>query len=397
MKRGIKMTSIEKWNLIVDEHQRLYSSLEEEVQNAWEMYCAELFGYKKLLHEIDAQRHLSVGSGGAIIPDIILKIDGKDIFDIELKKYSLQFHESFEAQLISYLNQTHLSAGMIVCSKIYLYYYEYATILVNKIEIPFEKDNPDGIALMDMLTKDSFSTEKIRDYISEKQKHEKNILKIHQQLKNSNWINQIIRDKLLEQFSGTDVDNILNKYTIRVLNQGESNSPKELKHSSLLTIPSTGSSLDISPAIREWCIQKTKIGDLNFLYTKSSKKYTRFTTLDLDQIIPYQNDLKSGWNNGHFYAYEIINYNNEFKIVLTFCNINAPMQVKDIFALAMTLANKLPRTSDWQWKYIFSTKSFSYTSETTAEEIYQALDSQFTQIRAQVSALLKEIEKRKRA
>ena len=97
MKRGIKMTSIEKWNLIVDEHQRLYSSLEEEVQNAWEMYCAELFGYKKLLHEIDAQRHLSVGAGGAIIPDIILRVDGKDIFDIELKNIDTE-HNSLQTE-----------------------------------------------------------------------------------------------------------------------------------------------------------------------------------------------------------------------------------------------------------------------------------------------------------
>lgn len=382
MKRGIKMTSIEKWNLIVDEHHRLYSSLEEEVQNAWEMYCAELFGYKKLLHEIDAQRHLSVGSGGAIIPDIILRVDGKDIFDIELKKYSLQFHESFESQLISYLNQTHLSAGMIVCSKIYLYSYEYATILVNKIEIPFVKDNPDGIALMDMLAKDSFAAEKIRDYISEKKKQEESILKIRQKLENNDWIKTLIKNDLTKEFSKVNIDSILNEYNICI-------SCKRTE-TTFETLPSPIHN-DISSIIQEWCRQRNQRGDLNFLNTKSSKKYTRFTTLDLNQLIPYQNDVKSGWNNGHFYLYEIINYNNEFKIVLTFCNINAPKQVKDVFARAMTLTNKLPKSSDWQWKYIFSTKSFSYTANTTAEEVHQALDNQFAQIRAQVSALLKEM------
>ena len=104
------MTGAEKWNLIVDEHQRLYSSLEEEEQNAWETYCAELFGYKKLLHEIDAQRHLSVGSGRAIIPDIILRVNNKDIFNIELKQYSLSFQDSFyhDLRFVLILNESAL-------------------------------------------------------------------------------------------------------------------------------------------------------------------------------------------------------------------------------------------------------------------------------------------------
>ena len=75
------MTNTEKWNLIVEEYQQLSSSLETKIQSEWEMYCARLFGFEK--HEINSQRHLSVGSGGAIIPDIILRVNNKDILDIE--------------------------------------------------------------------------------------------------------------------------------------------------------------------------------------------------------------------------------------------------------------------------------------------------------------------------
>ena len=74
------MTREGKWNLIVEKYQQLYSSLESKIQTEWEMYCSDLFGYRKLFDEIDAQRHLSVGSGNAIIPDIILCVDKKDIF-----------------------------------------------------------------------------------------------------------------------------------------------------------------------------------------------------------------------------------------------------------------------------------------------------------------------------
>lgn len=379
------MTGAEKWNLIVDEYQHLYSSLEEKVQSAWEMYCAELFEYKKLLHEIDAQRHLSVGSGGAIIPDIILKINGKDIFDIELKKYSLPFHESFESQLISYLNQTHLSTGMIVCNKIYLYCYEYATISVNKIEIPFEKNNPDGIALMEMLTKDNFSAEKIYNYILEKQQHEKNILEINQQLKNIDWVKEIIKLKLLEQYAESDVEFVLKDLDFKVTSKKNStDDPQDPE-------PPNPNPLDILLIIHEWCNKKIKSSDISFGHHKSNKKYTRFTTSDLDKIIPYQDYLKSGFGNGHFYAYEIINYNSEFKMVLTLCNKNAPEAIRHTFRNVRNILNQQEKKSNWEWWYVFSTKSFFYDDDTTAEEVYQALDNQFSQIKANISELLKEM------
>lgn len=75
--RGMKlMTNREKWNLIVKNHNKLYNDLEAAVQKEWELYCSDLFDYKRLFNEIDTQRNLSVGSGRAIIPDIILKING---------------------------------------------------------------------------------------------------------------------------------------------------------------------------------------------------------------------------------------------------------------------------------------------------------------------------------
>ena len=172
------MTNIEKWNLIVNDYKQLYGSLEAKIQEKWEQYCSALFNYQKLFNEIDTQKHLAVGSGNTLIPDIILRINDKDIFDIELKQYNLIFNNSFETQLISYFNQTHLSVGMVVCHKIYLFYYEYETATINKIEIPFEKDNQDGITLVEILTKDYFSIEKIKNFVLNKIKHEQNVLAI---------------------------------------------------------------------------------------------------------------------------------------------------------------------------------------------------------------------------
>ncbi len=383
------MTSAEKWNLIVDNYKHLYSSLESKLQTEWEMYCAELLGYKKLLHEIDFQKHLSVGSGGSIIPDIILRISQKDIFDIELKQYNLPFNETFESQLISYLNQTHLSVGMIVCNKIYLYYYEYSTVTVNKIEIPFEKDNSDGIALIEMLTKESFSDQTIKNYVLNKLKHENDLVEIKNILTND-WIKSAVKEKLLEKYSETDIDSILKQYSFRV-NPVVKDHPNITPASpiSVTNAPHVAANLDILSLIHNWCIEKSKMGELNFLQNSSTKKYTRFTTDDLDELLPCQSSRDSGWKNGHFYTYEIINQDGKFKMWLVFSNTNAPDSCRDVFKKVMNATGSRPQKENWQWWGIFSTKPFAYNTLTTPEEIYSALDSQFAQVRANVAILLK--------
>lgn len=149
--------------------------------------------------------------------------------------------------------------------------------------------------------------------------------------------------------------------------------------------------LDVVYYLKEWCKEKLKCEDLSFGHHKSGNKFIRFITPDVDTIIPYQDNLKSGYGNGHFYAYEIINYDDKFRIVFTLCNKNAQKPIRDTFNRIRTILNQKEKKHDWEWWYVFSTNTFSYTNETTAEEVYQALDNQFTQIRAQVSALLKEM------
>ena len=359
------------------------------MQAEWETYCAELFEYKKILHEIDAQRHLTVGSGGAIIPDIILRTDGNDVFDIELKQYCRSFNETFETQLISYLNMTHLSVGMIVCSKIYLYYYEYATISVNKIEIPFEADHPDGIALMEMLTKDTFSAERIKEYIYEKKRHEENIKEISKNI-TSDWIKETVRARLLEMYPEQDVDRVLTDYSFKAIMP-----VKTPLYPPIMTSPSSPAAdppaEDISPVIHEWCREKMREGEINFLQDASNKKYARFTTSDLDEIIPYQNGLKSGWNNGRFYSYEVVRYKGQFKTWIAFSNKNAPADIRQAYSKIMSVLGSRPRKVDWQWWCIFSTSNFTYNENTTPDEIRNALELQFAQVRASVKKLLERI------
>ncbi|MBR3438531.1 MAG: type I restriction enzyme HsdR N-terminal domain-containing protein, partial [Clostridia bacterium] len=134
------------------------------MQSAWESYCSELFDYKKLLGEINSQPSVHIGSSQKVIPDIFLKIDDKDVLDIELKKYSLSFDSSFQEQLISYLKLTNICVGMIVCNEIRVYYYDYSKNKTEFTSVSFTKDNPDGIQLVELIEKENFSNEKIKKF-----------------------------------------------------------------------------------------------------------------------------------------------------------------------------------------------------------------------------------------
>ena len=166
------MDAKEKWNLIVQQYKDNYNQLESKIQKLWEGYCSEFFGYSRVFGEIDTQRTIHIGVGVKTIPDIILRRDNNDIFDIELKKYNLRFDDSMEEQLKSYLDLLHVSCAMIVCQKIYLYYYDYSKKQRGKYCISFEENNEDGIKLIELLNKDFFDEEKIKDYIIDKMIHQ---------------------------------------------------------------------------------------------------------------------------------------------------------------------------------------------------------------------------------
>ncbi len=172
----------EKWNLIVKQYKEYYNSVESKIQSLWELYCSEFLGYSKLLREFSTQENKGIGSRERVIPDIILKKGNENIFDIELKQYNLKFSTNMENQLKSYLELFHMSIGMIVCDKIYLYSYCYGTREVNSISIDFCNDNPDGIKLLELLNKDNIDENEIKKYIKSEKEKRGSVQKIKEML-----------------------------------------------------------------------------------------------------------------------------------------------------------------------------------------------------------------------
>jgi hypothetical protein len=202
------MDSVKIWNRIVKHYKDYYSAKEEVLQKDWEQIFSA-FGYNSFFGEIDSHRSIHIGSHQRTIPDIIIRGDDGDLFDVELKQYNLPFAIEFENQLKSYLDLLHISVGVLVCQKIYLYVYDFSKSKLKKIEIPFVEDNPDGIAFVELMKKGNFSAEKVENFIDSKAIFIENVEKIKSQI-SSNLIAELAINHFLKDYSKEEVCVALN-------------------------------------------------------------------------------------------------------------------------------------------------------------------------------------------
>ena len=153
----------ELWNLIVKHYKREGNALEAKIESDWIDMLVEIFGYKKLLGEIDVHRSIQIGSTERATPDVIVRSSDKDLFLIEFKRYTSLFNEKMEAQLKSYLDLLHLSIGIIICQKIYVYSYKDGKL--KKCEIEFYENNKNGEEFLELFKRGNFTKEKVEEYI----------------------------------------------------------------------------------------------------------------------------------------------------------------------------------------------------------------------------------------
>lgn len=208
------MTDNEKWNLLVEKHSGFYNRSECEIQNLWEKYFSEIFEFKTVLNEIDSQRVLHIGSSDREIPDIILKRDGKDLFIVELKQYSYSRTENFEKQLLNYMAHIdlRLSIGVLVCEKLYLYFYTHSDNNNVCLEIPFEKDNELGIKFVELFSKNNFDEKKAREFIQTQSKNKNDIFSIKKEI-SPELIKRLLKEYFSEKYDENIVESALKDFS----------------------------------------------------------------------------------------------------------------------------------------------------------------------------------------
>ncbi len=188
----------QKWNQLVELHAKAFLEPESVVQNLWESAFTEVFGYSRLFGELDCHRTIRIGSIDRVIPDIIIKEEKEDLFIVELKQQNKYFYGGMERQLFSYLKQLKMNVGILICNKLYVYDYDVSKNDDNqsKLEIAFEKDNPDGIKFIELFSKGNFKKSAVSELIQEKAKSERTTKEIEGKITNEYLLNLIKSDLL---------------------------------------------------------------------------------------------------------------------------------------------------------------------------------------------------------
>jgi len=193
------VTNTEKWNLIVSKYEENLGAVENVIESIWTSIFTEIFGYSKLLGEIESQRFVSVAHTNVKI-DLIVKSGGKDFFIFELKRHNTPFSEKDEKQLFDYIKLLDdVKIGVLICNKIYIYV-DYI-----KLEIPFSLNNCDGIKFVEFFSKNSFSEESIRKWVISKKEFEQNVKSISQKI-TPELIRGLLREHFIQQYSLEEVE-----------------------------------------------------------------------------------------------------------------------------------------------------------------------------------------------
>lgn len=199
------MEDIKIWNRIVKHYRDNYDAQEKLIQQEWEKIFSDLFNYSTFFGEIEAKPQLHIGSKERVTPDIIIKRNGKPIFDVELKQYNIPFSQTFELQLKSYMDLFHVTVGVIICKSIHIYVYDFANAKFKKEEVEFSEDSNDGINFVRLFRKENFSAEAVENFIDSKNAFKENVAAIKNEL-SDDYIRALVKDSLGRIYQKAEID-----------------------------------------------------------------------------------------------------------------------------------------------------------------------------------------------
>jgi len=88
---------------------------------------------------------------------------------------------------------------------------------------------------------------------------------------------------------------------------------------------------ELSELFRKWAEEKTQRGEIEVVSDKCTKKYTRFKTKTMSEILPDAPEATSAWKTKNYYFWEIVNDNGKkFFMQLSLNSTNIPDDLRKI-------------------------------------------------------------------
>jgi len=241
-------------------------------------FLLEKLGWSQFKGEIVSQEVISVGSANSVKPDIIIKNEEQAIFVIELKKPNVMISERNAEQLRSYMRLLKLNFGILIGESLQLYYEQANDNKppVNIIDIPFINDSNEGIVLIEFLSKEGYSFERLQKYCLEKiakVEEQKNVQKYITLLCSQDGeklVTDLLKEKLLKDFSENTALSVIDKINISISRKENTIRTKlqEIPNSKL----STENHKDVSEKIikKDDAIRICKVDGINLNKSKTT-------------------------------------------------------------------------------------------------------------------------------
>ena len=169
----------------------------------------QLLGWMRHKNEICHKPNLSIGNNGHIQPDILIQKDDKKQFVIEVKRPLHTQMAKDRDQLVSYMRQLKLKAGVYIGERIEIFYDQPdSENAVSVLTIPLELDNKRGARFVELFSKERFSKENIVQFCEERIKelrHQESLNKIKDHLINEaqEQITKGMKMYLMEKYGNT--------------------------------------------------------------------------------------------------------------------------------------------------------------------------------------------------
>ena len=152
-------------------------------------------------------------------------------------------------------------------------------------------------------------------------------------------------------------------------------------------------SSELSDILKEWCSDKDKKKELIFDKEHSAKKYTRFRTTRMDNLIPFSPEPNSGWKTTNHYFYEIVNNDGKyFSIQFVLSSKNKSEEQSVIFDKINSISPSKQQKDNWLWRVHFKTKTCKIEEEIDEDKVFDQLDKLLSEVFAFEKDLIEKIK-----
>ena len=164
--------------------------------------------------------------------------------------------------------------------------------------------------------------------------------------------------------------------------------PEEIKEDDIARVTASiekvngNRSEHIAALIMSFVSIKDALGEIHLASDSSGRRYIRFTTDSMNEILPDAPNAASGWGTRNHYFFEIINHSGKsVNMQLALSAKNIPDDLKEICEKINEHFPSRKQKVNWLWRCPFITRSETISEDMTDESILQVLSDQYAQIK----------------